>query len=61
MTKDESKRKTLEQWADTCPIQSVPSIKDKLKFYAWLMDAYPELLQWKNGTELERWQEIQAW
>jgi hypothetical protein len=61
MTKDESKRKILEQWARYMPDPNRAEYQDKLKFCDWLLDAYPELLQWENGTELERWQDIQAW
>ena len=61
MTKDESKKKILEQWARYMPDPSVAEYDDKLKFYAWLVDAYPELLEWEKGTEMDRWQEMLGW
>ncbi|MGZ8425618.1 MAG: hypothetical protein ACXWYD_11770 [Candidatus Binatia bacterium] len=61
MTKDESKREILKQWARYRPDPNRAEYHDKLKFYDWLKDAYPELLQWGPGTETDRWQEMQSW
>ena len=61
MTKDECKRKILEQWARYMPDPNRAEYQDKLKFYDWLVDAYPELLQREAGNEIDRWQEMQTW
>ena len=61
MNKDDLKFKILEQWARYMPNPNRAEYQDKLKFYALLKDAYPEQIQWEAGTEMERWQNIQAW
>jgi hypothetical protein len=61
VTKDDLKLKILEQWHRYMPDPTHAEYQDKLKFYAWLQEAYPELLQWKEGTELDRWQEMVTW
>ena len=61
MTKEVFKLKILEQWERYMPDPTHAEYQDKLNFYAWLKDVYPELVQWEDGTEMARWQEMVAW
>jgi hypothetical protein len=64
MTKEESKRRIIEQWNKWKPDPNNATYEEKSAFYEWLKGKHPELLKWRLQplmTDMDRWQDVQGW
>jgi hypothetical protein len=61
MTKDESKRRILQEWEHWKSDPNTATYQEKQAFYEWLKDNHPELLTWKIREGMDHWQDVQGW
>lgn len=61
MTKDESKRRILEEWERWKTNPGHATYAEMQEFYFWLETNHPELLQWKIRPGINQWQDVQGW
>lgn len=62
MTKEQCKRKILQEWEIWARDPNTATYDDKHRFYFWLEENRPELLAWRlTNPGTDRWQDVQGW
>ncbi len=61
MTKDESKRRILEEWERWKTNPNQATYQEMQEFYLWIETNHSELLQWRIRPGMDRWQDVRGW
>jgi len=61
MTKNESKRRILEEWEGWKANPNQATYQEMQEFYLWIETNHSELLQWRIRPGMDRWQDVRGW
>ena len=61
MKKSDAKEMILKEWDNWSKTPDVRDYNEMSMFYLWLKKNKPELLTWRIGAGIDRWQDVQGW